>query len=458
MRKEKKENDFDFISNINLEEEVPFINISSKSSSSKNQNSKTSSSKNKLLLTQNSNNLSSISIKNNQNSLFQIMRKKLFRKTNMRKSNGILTFTEISISRNKDGMSLNVTQKSKRTLSENKKGMKIGKEFYIQTPKKEYDKSIIINEKLKNKKKAVLSMDNVDGKNLMDKFRNIYSNIKTETKNINRISSDENTQNNAIKSNNKVVNVVNTNKSWNKNKSDNKYNKIFIKNENEINNRRIKNNIIYMSGNYSSRKNKIINSSITNFKTKFTINSDLKNLINNYRPKISNNHQKNIANNNNNPKYDHKNKNNIKKKISFEKKKETPKTDKNKRNCSLSYLKIRENVKNLFQDNKCKKNEIENINKEMRRTSVIQTKYNNMQIISNFLRDQKNKQENNCYKILNNYNNITKIKTITKKDAFENIKNVNNLNYLRFKNEYKKSIQPSNKMFNYKAINLKKQK
>lgn len=458
MRKEKKENDFDFISNINLEEEVPFINISSKSSSSKNQNSKTSSSKNKLLLTQNSNNLSSISIKNNQNSLFQIMRKKLFRKTNMRKSNGILTFTEISISRNKVGMSLNVTQKSKRTLSENKKGMKIGKEFYIQTPKKEYDKSIIINEKLKNKKKAVLSMDNVDGKNLIDKFRNIYSNIKTETKNINRISSDENTQNNAIKSNNKVVNVVNTNKSWNKNKSDNKYNKIFIKNENEINNRRIKNNIIYMSGNYSSRKNKIINSSITNFKTKFTINSDLKNLINNYRPKISNNHQKNIANNNNNPKYDHKNKNNIKKKISFEKKKETPKTDKNKRNCSLSYLKIRENVKNLFQDNKCKKNEIENINKEMRRTSVIQTKYNNMPIISNFLRDQKNKQENNCYKILNNNNNIIKIKTITKKNIFENIKNANNLNYLRFKNEYKKSIQPSNKMFNYKAINLKKQK
>ena len=76
MRKEKKENELDFISNINLEEEVPFINISSKSSSSKNQNSKTSSSK--LLLTQNSNNLSSISIKNNQNSLFQIMRKKLF--------------------------------------------------------------------------------------------------------------------------------------------------------------------------------------------------------------------------------------------------------------------------------------------------------------------------------------------------------------------------------------------
>ena len=330
MRKEKKENELDFISNINLEEEVPFINISSKSSSSKNQNSKTSSSKNKLLLTQNSNNLSSISIKNNQNSLFQIMRKKLFRKTNMRKSNGILTFTEISISRNKDGMSLNVTQKSKRTLSEDKKGMKIGKEFYNQTPKKEYDKSIIINEKLKNKKKAVLSMDNVDGKNLMDKFRNIYSNIKTETKNINRISSDENTQNNAIKSNNKVVNVVNTNKSWNKNKSDNKYNKIFINNKNEINNRSIKNNIIYMSGNYSSRKNKIINSSITNFKTKFTINSDLKNLINKYRPKISNNHQKNIANSNNNHKYDDKNKNNIKKKINFEKKKKNQKTKKKK--------------------------------------------------------------------------------------------------------------------------------
>jgi hypothetical protein len=453
MRKEKKENELDFIYNNNIGEKVPFIDISSKSSSSKNQNSKTSSSRNKLLLTQNSNNLSSISIKNHKNSLIQIMRKKLFRKTNMKKSNGILTFTEISISRNKDGISLNVTQKSKLTLSECKKGIKIGKEFDNQTPKKEYDKSIIFNEKLKNKKKAVLSMDNIDGKNLMDKFANIYANITTETKNINRVSSDDNTQNNAIKSNNKVVNVVNTNKSWNKNKSDNKYNKIFIKNKNEINNRSIKNNIIY----YSNRKNKAINSSITNFKTKFTINSDLKNLINKYRPKISNNHQKSIAKNNNNPKYDDKNKN-IKKKISFEKKKETPKTDKNKRNCSLSYLKIRESVKNLFQDNKCKKNEMANINKEMRRTSVIQTKYNNMPIISNFLRQQKNKQENNCYKILNNNNNITKIKTITNKNTFENIKNVNNLNYLKYKNEYKKSIQPNNKMFKYKTINLKKQK
>jgi hypothetical protein len=99
-----------------------------------------------------------------------------------------------------------------------------------------------------------------------------------------------------------------------------------------------------------------------------------------------------------------------------------------------------------------------NINKEMRRTSVMQTKYNNIPIISNFLRQQKNKQENNCYKILNNNNNITKIKTITNKNTFENIKNVNNLNYLKYKNEYKKSIQPNNKMFKYKTINLKKQK
>ena len=99
-----------------------------------------------------------------------------------------------------------------------------------------------------------------------------------------------------------------------------------------------------------------------------------------------------------------------------------------------------------------------NINKYKRKLSAKQIKNDNMPIISpNILREQKNKQENNCFKILNNNNTFIKIKSLKKRDTFDNNKKTNNPHFLKFKekNEYEKTIQ-LNKRFNYKNNNLKK--
>ena len=323
-----KENEPDFINNPNInhskDEKIPYINSIS---NSKSNSSKTSSNKNKILITQNNNNLNSTSSKNLQNSSFHILRKKLFRNTNIGKLNGILTFTDISITNKKGGISLNITKKSNRVLSEGKKVMKIGKVFDIETPKKKYnDKNSVIMEKLKNKKKAILPAVNIEGKNLMDYFNNTHINATTEVKNINRVSSAENIKNNTFKSN---KNIIDTNKSWNKNNISNyqikpvnlinKYNKNFITNKNEINNKSIKNDINNMSGYSSNRKNKAIITSLNNL---FKQDIDFEHLINKYRPKkiINNNNaflnktQKSFGFNNSNCKCD-------KNKINTEKKK-----------------------------------------------------------------------------------------------------------------------------------------
>ena len=373
-----KENEPDFINNLNInhpkDEVIPYIN---NISNSKSNSSKTSSNKNRVLITKNSNNLSSTSSKNHQNSSFHILRKKLFRNTNKEKLNGILTFTEISHIKNKGSIS-NITKKSNRVLSEGKKVKKMGKVLDIETPKKEKDKTSIIMEKLKDKKRAVLFADNFEGKNLMDDFENMCVKVTTEAKNINRVSSADNTQKNTIKSN---KNEVNTNKSWNKNnisnfqikpaKLINKYNNNFNTNKKEINIKSIKNDINNISGYSSKRKNKALITSLINL---FKQDIDFENLINKYRPKkILNNNHKSFITNNNNSKTD-KNKINTEKK-SYEKIKPTPKSDNNKRNFSLSNIKIRESVKNLFQDNKYnkyKQNEMRIINKDMRKLSARQ--------------------------------------------------------------------------------------
>ena len=291
-----KDNGPDFINNLNInhskEEVIPYINSIS---NSKSNSSKTSSKMNTLLITENSNNFSSTSSRNPQKSLFHILRKKLSRNTNIVKLNGILTFTEII--QNKGGIFLNITKKSNGVLSEGRKVIKKEKVMDIETPKKKYDKKSIIMENLKYKKKAILSPDNFEGKNLMDFFDNNYLKISTEVKNINRVSSAENTQNNTFKSNN---NKINTNKSWNKNNISNfqikpaelinKYNKNNITNKNEINNKSIKKDINNnMSGHSSNRKNKSIIASLNNL---FKQDIDFEHLINKYRPKkitISNN-------------------------------------------------------------------------------------------------------------------------------------------------------------------------
>ena len=314
-----KENEPDFINNLNInhpkDEVIPYIN---NISNSKSNSSKTSSNKNRVLITKNSNNLSSTSSKNHQNSSFHILRKKLFRNTHKEKLNGILTFTEISNIKNKGNIS-NITKKSNRVLSEGKKVMKMGKVLDIETPKKEKDKTSIIMEKLKDKKRAVLFTDNFEGKNLMDDFENMCVKVTTEAKNINRVSSADNTQKNTIKSN---KNKVNTNKSWNKNsisnfqikpaKLINKYNNNFNTNKKEINNKSIKNDINNISGYSSKRKNKALITSLINL---FKQDIDFENLINKYRPKkILNNNHKSFITNNNNSKTD-------KNKINTEKKK-----------------------------------------------------------------------------------------------------------------------------------------
>ena len=467
-----KENEPDFINNPNInhskDEKIPYINSIS---NSKSNSSKTSSNKNKILLTQNSNNLSSKSSQNLQNSSFHILRKKLFRNTNIGQLNGILTFTDISIIHNKEGISLNITKKSNRVLSEGKKVIKIGKVLDMETPKKKYnDKKSVIMEKLKYKKKAILSADNIEGKNLMEYFDNMYVNTTTEVKNINRVrvSSAENIKNNTFKSN---KNTTNTNKSWNKNNIShyqikpanliNKYNKNFSTNKNEINNKSIKNDINNMSGYSSNRKNKAIITSLNNL---FKQDIDFEHLINKYRPKkiINNNNaflnktQKSFAIN---CKCD-KNKISTEKKKSYEKIKPMPKSDNNKRNFSISNIKIRESVKNLFQDFKYKQNEMENINKYKRKLSSKQIKNDNVPIISpNILREQKNRKDQLRYIYLTSTNNFrtVKIKSLKKKDTFDNNKKTNNPHFLKLKekNEFEKTIQP-NKRFNYKNSNLKK--
>ena len=168
-----KDNGPDFINNLNInhskEEVIPYINSIS---NSKSNSSKTSSKMNTLLITENSNNFSSTSSRNPQKSLFHILRKKLSRNTNIVKLNGILTFTEII--QNKGGIFLNITKKSNGVLSEGRKVIKKEKVMDIETPKKKYDKKSIIMENLKYKKKAILSPDNIEGKNLMDYFDNMH--------------------------------------------------------------------------------------------------------------------------------------------------------------------------------------------------------------------------------------------------------------------------------------------
>ena len=88
------------LKSYNSKEEVPFITISnSKSNSSKNPNSKTSSNNPKISLAQN-NNSSSNSKTNRENSLFNIIRKKLALINNNnqdKKSFEIYTFTDSSL-------------------------------------------------------------------------------------------------------------------------------------------------------------------------------------------------------------------------------------------------------------------------------------------------------------------------------------------------------------------------
>ena len=193
----------------NSKEEVPFISISnSKSNSSKNQNSKNSKSSSNIIpiFKAQNNNSSSNSIQNSKNSSSNKMRKKI--SISEEEKSGIFTFTEKSFIQ-----SSSFNQENK-DLSEDKKEVKTDKNHENETPKKIYDKTAVLKEKLKDKKKAVMKMDNIPGKNLMEYFGKMFVNVATEDKTKKRVSSVENIpcDNFRLKKN-----ILDINKSWNKN-------------------------------------------------------------------------------------------------------------------------------------------------------------------------------------------------------------------------------------------------
>lgn len=522
MSKEKQTN-FNFnYKNNNSGEEVPFITISnSKSSSSKNQNSKNSKSSsniNKISLTQ-YNNSSSNSIKYNENSSSSKKNKKIFPNLNQEENpGGIFTFTQ-----NSDYHPLYETSFDKeeqgyknKSLSEDKKEVNTDMKTNIkpenQTPKKAYDKTAVLFEKFKNKKKAVLTIDNIPGKNLMDYFEKICVNVETENKNKKRVSSVENVPNINFRLKKDIVNI---NKSWNKNiypsfnilkksikKVDKDNNINNNKNNSNINNKGVKNNINIKKENnlkvFSSIKKKkstscLSNSAIKNFENIFKKNNiNFEDLLNKYMPtkpkkiiekknnnnNVINNFQKTFIKKNSNNTFINsinnylcqKTKINTEKKINPERIRKTPKSDSYKRKLSSSSLKVKEiAIKNLFHDFKPKQNEIEIINKNIRdNKKKLSAKV--VSKINNPIEELKNKQQNILGKIFNNnINNINAFikKKYFKKESFENkinIKKINNYNennpyFIKYKEkkEFPKQNEKNNKGYNYKInSNIKK--
>ena len=458
-------------------ENVPFISISnSKSNSSKNQNSKNSKSSSNIFpnfMLQN-NNLNSNSKKNSENSSSNKTEKKISLSED--EKSGIFTFTENSFIQ---PPSFN---QEKKDLSEDRKEVKTDKNHENETPKKYYDKTAVLKEKLKDKKKAIMKMDNIPGKNLMEHFGKMFVNVGTEDKTKKRVSSVENISYDNFKLKKSILDI---NKSWNKNAFPifNSHKKpIKIKNKYRKENKNVKDinrlNILTKKKSTSC----VSNSAIKNFENIFkknNINIDFENLLNKYMPncpkKLNKKNEfkyQNISNNKNNN-FIH-NKLNTEKKISLQNSKKTPKTDSYKRKLSSSYLKIKEiSLKNLFHDYKPKQNEINKVgknacpdsNKKRLSAKIIpRTK----PVISSMLKGQKNKQQNIFDKIMNK-NNFIKINPIKKeqKDNKNNNKKINNYNeinsyFLKYREKHElqkpneKGNQPNNKGINYKSKITKK--
>ena len=460
-------------------EEVPFISISnskSKSNSSKNQNSKNSKSSSNIIpfsmLQNNKSNLNSK--KNSKHSSSNKTGKKI--SISEDEKSGIFTFTENSCIQSSS------FNQEKKDISEDRKEVKTDKNIENETPKKDYDKTAVLKEKLKDKKKAVMKMDNIPGKNLMEYFGKIYVNIGTEDKTKKRVSSVENISYDNFKLKKKILDI---NKSWNKNAYPifNSHKKpLKIKNKYRKENKNVKDinrlNILTKKKSTSCMSN----SAIKNFENIFkknNINIDFENLLNKYMPNLPKKLNKknefkyqNISNNKNNNFID--NKLNTEKKINLQNSKKTPKTDSYKRKLSSSYFKIKEiSLKNLFHDFKPKQNEINKVGKnacsdsKKKRLSakiIPRTK----PVISSMLKEQKNKHQNIFDKIINK-NNFIKINQIKKeqKDNKNNNKKINNYNeinsyFLKYREKHElhkpneKSNQPNNKGINYKSKNTKK--
>ena len=462
----KKDNNLLPNFNINLNdnhsgEEVPFITISnSKSNSSKNQNSKTSSNNNKISLTHN--NSSSNSKNNNQNSSSNIIRKKLSRNNN-NKSNQNSSFSDKYLIKPLFDTSFNNqlnNYSSNRSLSEDKKEIQTEIKDYktnkIETPKKKIDNRALIltNNKYRNKAGKPV---NFEGKNLMDYFKNMSIEVENaEEKTKNRISSVENVSNKNFQL---KQNIININKSWNKNnikiipiKLIHKYDKDFSKNKNQ---KIEKNYSEFTRGKKKRSTSNIKISSLKSYKNRF----DFENLLNKY---INKSKKTNINFDLINfQKFQDDKINYIKdikteKKLNIKKIKKTPKSDSYKKKLSCSYLKVRDNaLKNLFHDKKQRQNEEININ------SIINS--NKKRLSTKVIKEKKPTFSTNIFdKIQSNKNTLIKIKPI-KKDIIENKNNINikiinshnesNSYFYKFKDN--KELLKKDKHYINKGFNLK---
>lgn len=356
--------------------------------------------------------------------------------------------------------------------------MKTDKNLENATPKKNYDKAAVLKEKLKDKKKAIMRMDNIPGKNLMEYFDKMSVNIALKDKTKKRASSIEN-----ISSDNFRLkkNFLDINKSWNKNiypifNSQKK--PIKIKNKYSKENKNVKDfnrfNILEKKKSTSC----VSKTAIKNFENIFkknNINIDFENLLNKYMPnfpkKVNKKNELNFQNksNNKNNNLIH-NKLNTEKKINLENNKKTPKTDSYKRKLSSSNVKIKEiSLKNLFHDYNPKQNEINKVGKNSSSGSnKKRLSAKNIQrtkpVISPMTKGQKNKQKNLFDKIMNK-NNFMKINPF--KNEQKDNKKINNYNevnsyFLKYREKHElqrqneKGNQPNNKGINYKSKNTKK--
>ena len=402
-----KENEFNLNLSYNSHEENPFISISNKSKSNSSNNQKSKHFPKKL----------SNTIENNQNSSsFSISHRRIKKINNKKEQNSfsINAYSKIS----DKSLSEKIDEREK---SEN------------ATPKKKWDKNDILLETFKNKKKDLLTIDNINGKNLMEYFEKMNENIVFDEKKKNRVSSSGNKLTDS-RIDKKAIAPIN--KSWNKNNyrflTNKKPLKIIIKNNSKKGKENNLSNFPLKKENRSKSRHNTSNiKNLQNLLYQNNIKLDLKNLIDKYRPnkifKIGIN-----KSNNNTVAID---KTNSDKKLNkFEKIKKTPKSDKHERKFSFSYLKMRKpHIKNLFKDYNIKKDEMTNINKYI---NTNEKKPNDKIYEKNMLFHTQLKNKNNDKFFQLNKNNI-KISQ-KKKERIDN-KNINYFLKYKEKNENDKN-------------------
>ena len=386
-----KENEFNLNLSYNSEDKVSIISISNKSKSNSFHNPKSIKRPKKL----------NKKIISNQNSSSFSIHQKKNKKINSKEQNSFSFYTYTQNSNNKFDESKDKKEKKEENKSVSNKEEEKKIKIENETPKRKREKNNIKIEKFEYKKKDLLNIDNINGKNLMDYFEKMSENITTEEKKKDRISSVENKLKESFKIKNTVINI---NKSWNK-KSNNFYlpSKMLLK----IINKKEKNSNL----NFRIRKrNQSINShnTSTNIKnlqillSQNNINIDLKNLIDKYRPnKIL---KKRI--NNNTISADKTMEDN---KLKFEKIKQTLNSESKKERFSFSHLKIRDStIKNLFHENNNNNikinDEMTNINKYINKNE----RKPNEKIYekSNFFNPQIKKKNTEIIFQLNKNNNL----------------------------------------------------